>query len=423
MYSLAMMTTRLRLEGSVLSDTGNVRQNNEDSYFFDTELGLFAVADGMGGHAGGEVASRMAVEALERAARRGIPDAAYLADQSLAGRQQILDWLTVTIDAMNLELQAKVEQDPRLTGMGCTLDVVLFRRSGVFTAHVGDSRSYLLRQGRLFQLTQDHTLGQMMVLAGVITPEEAEKHPQRHVLTRALGPFPRVDIDTSYFETAPGDCYLLCSDGLYGDLSEEYLQTQLMSQPPQQAMQTLMQAALAAGGRDNITGMVVSVTDCRSTQPVIIGSNAALVAMARSPIFSTFTWHEMVSIQKIAIGRVLAAGEDLITQGGTCDFVGLNVDGEHLILADGNPVGVGFPGDPFGELSLSPEPAKLTVRAQTPLTVLEFPLDRVRDLIASEPELGVKVAMAALAHVTNRVRILGGTLARYHQVYGPPPEA
>lgn len=413
----------LRLEGCALSDTGNVRQNNEDSYYYDAGMQLFAVADGMGGHHGGEIASRMAVEALARAAQRGIPDGEYQRDRSLAGRQQIFDWLTATINEMNLEMQAHMNVDKRVRGMGCTLDVVLFRQNGVFLAHVGDSRCYLLRQGELYQLTEDHTLGTMLQQSGVISEEEAANHPQRHVLTRALGPFPTVEIDTSYFETGVGDKFLLCSDGLYGDLGREQILSLLTTHPPERATHELVQTALSQGGHDNITALVVSVADCGAHAPSIIGSEEALTAMARAQLFAGFTWHELMSIQKIAVGRVYAAGETLMQQDALCQNVWLSVYGEHSVYSHDVHVVDRGPGESFGQNILVPMPATLTVRAKTDLTVLEFPLPQIQQLVAGEPVLGVKLLQAALLQTSGHMGRLVSSVMRYRQLYGPLPDA
>lgn len=419
--SSGMNPISLRLEGAALSDTGNVRKNNEDSYYYDPGLQLFAVADGMGGHKGGEVASRIAVEALARAAQRGIPDEEYQRHRSLAGRRQIFNWLTATIEGISLEMQAYVNQDPSVRGMGCTLDVILIRQNGVFIAHIGDSRCYVLRQGELNQLTEDHTLGAMLLQTGAITEEQAANHPHRHVLTRALGPFPRVELDTSYLEIRAGDVFLLCSDGLYDEVSAEQIHS-LLGQPPEPAAQQLIQAALGHGGRDNVTAMVVAVTEYEAMSATIIGSDEALTAMARAPLFHNLTWHELFRMQKIAVARVYAAGDSLMEQGEPCHFIRLNVHGTISVFIDGVHMLDSGPGESFGQNILEPMTASLTVRAHTEVTVLEFPVEQIKRLVADEPVLGVKLLQAAFARTMQHVNGLVSSMTRYRRLYGPLPD-
>ena len=244
-----------RLQSAALTDVGRKRENNEDTFTADPVLGLYAVADGMGGHAGGEVASQMAIDLLRRALLEA-PDAAFLQFPTVANRRRLLDWLAQTIQKINAAMQARSQEDSALTGMGCTLDVVLIRGAGVFTAHVGDSRIYLLRAGGLYQLTEDHSFGQLLLTTGGLTPEQVAKHPQRNVLTRALGPFPSVQIDTAYFEIDAGDVFLLCSDGLYNEVPDPQLK-ELLTHGPDKAVPELIQTALDAGGRDNVTAVMI----------------------------------------------------------------------------------------------------------------------------------------------------------------------
>src|SRR6266545_3809540 len=180
-----------------MTDPGRKRRRNEDAYV--VEPPLFAVADGMGGAQAGEVASRLAAAALKE---RGAT--------TLTGSERIV----ALIQEANRRVYDRSNEDPSASGMGTTITVALVGDGQVAFGHVGDSRAYLIRDGSMEQLTEDHSLVAELMRSGKLSPEEAETHPQRSVITRALGTDPDVDVDTFSVETKPGDLFLLCSDGL-----------------------------------------------------------------------------------------------------------------------------------------------------------------------------------------------------------------
>ena len=186
-----------RLKTASVTDTGRRRRHNEDAYV--SEPPLFAVADGMGGAQAGELASSLAAAALRDEA------------SELAGGEERVDDL---IQEANRRVYQRQSQDASASGMGTTMTVALVEDGRVAIGHVGDSRAYLIRDRKLEQLTEDHSLVAELVRSGKLSPEEAEGHPQRSVITRALGTDPDVDVDTFSVETKPGDLFLLCSDGL-----------------------------------------------------------------------------------------------------------------------------------------------------------------------------------------------------------------
>jgi serine/threonine protein phosphatase PrpC len=227
------------------TDPGRQRVGNEDNAL--VQAPLFVVADGMGGAQAGEVASRIAVDAFER----GLPDAGppetRLADRVREANRQIYE--------RSLE-----EQDR--AGMGTTLTAAYLDDAGLTIAHVGDSRAYLFREGALARLTHDHSLVEELVKQGKLTAEEAAEHPQRSIITRALGPEPEVEVDTDTHEVQPGDVILLCSDGLTTMVSEERVAEILASaQSLDQAAQELIDEANQAGGRDNITVILLRLEE------------------------------------------------------------------------------------------------------------------------------------------------------------------
>jgi len=220
------------------TDTGRKRRRNEDAYV--VEPPLFAIADGMGGAQAGELASSLAAGAVRE-------------DEAAAGSGERR--VAELIQEANRRVYERSSQDAAASGMGTTMTVAFVGDANVAFGHVGDSRAYLIRDGKLEQLTEDHSLVAELVRSGKLSPEEAETHPQRSVITRALGTDPDVDVDTFSIETAPGDLFMLCSDGLTSMVEDDViLQTiEKNRENLQTAAKALIRAANKGGGEDNIT--------------------------------------------------------------------------------------------------------------------------------------------------------------------------
>jgi protein phosphatase len=233
-------------ESAGVTDPGRVRRRNEDSYVCDPPL--FAVADGMGGAQAGELASRIAVAAFREAGAADLLDAQAR--------------LRSIIQEANRRIYARAARDPEVSGMGTTVTAALLAGEAVALGHVGDSRAYRIRDGGLEQLTNDHSLVADLVRSGRLSPEEAELHPQRSVITRALGTDPAVEIDSFSVEARDGDVYLLCSDGLTTMLDETtVLRTVAESADLATAARALVGSANREGGEDNITVVLFSLAE------------------------------------------------------------------------------------------------------------------------------------------------------------------
>jgi protein phosphatase len=259
----------LTLRYAARSDRGLIREGNEDSVYAGPRL--LAVADGMGGMAAGEVASNIVVRALEPL------------DEDVSS-SDLVDALRGAIGHANQQLRDAVEANPALEGMGTTLTALLFSGTRLALAHVGDSRAYALRGGELHQITRDDTYVQMLVDEGRITPDEANTHPQRSLLTRALDGR-EVEPEFSVREARPGDRYMICSDGLSSVVSMETIAEAMQIEDPGQAANRLIQLALRGGGPDNITVIVADILDDRlaDNAPVVGGAAARDRSSAASP--------------------------------------------------------------------------------------------------------------------------------------------
>jgi serine/threonine protein phosphatase PrpC len=233
------------------TDTGRQRHANEDSYY--AKAPLFAVADGMGGAQAGEVASRIAAGAFERGPRND--------DASAEGQ------LEQIAQQANRRIHRLAQEDSSRAGMGTTLTAALVRNDEVAFGHVGDSRAYLLRDGQLKRLTKDHSLVEELRRQGRLTEEQAEEHPQRSIITRALGPEPSVNVDTMTFPARDGDVFLICSDGLTTMVSDDEIRDILVdARSLRSAVNRLVDAANRGGGRDNITAVAFRLADAEARE-------------------------------------------------------------------------------------------------------------------------------------------------------------
>lgn len=272
----------MAFEGSsaAVSHTGKVRSNNQDSGFAGSNL--FVVADGMGGHAGGDVASSIAVRELEPL------DGAY------GGPEEAATALSETLSHTAAELITVVATRPELAGMGTTVSALLMVDDYAVIAHIGDSRIYLLRDGQLTQITTDHTFVQRLVDSGRITPEEARYHPRRSVLMRVLGDMDaHPEIDTITMQTQPGDRWLLCSDGLCGVVDDAHTgKTLAQGLTPGRTADLLLRQALDAGAPDNVTVVIVDVGGSHavfSGTATIVGSASSSLPVEVSASRATLT--------------------------------------------------------------------------------------------------------------------------------------
>ncbi len=249
---------QLRVEVAGETNVGRKRQHNEDNFGLLGEHGLYIVADGMGGHASGEVASQLAIETVKEFfdATADDPERTwpYKMDRSKGYEE---NRLIVAIKLANLRIFEKAQTDPRTRGMGTTIVGVFTVEDGVYTAHVGDSRAYRVRDGKLEQVTEDHSLLNDYIKMKHLTPEEIANFPHKNVIVRALGMKETVKVDTRFEQPKAGDTYLICSDGLSGPVTDPEIESIIVSSPDlKTAAHRLIEKANENGGPDNITAVL-----------------------------------------------------------------------------------------------------------------------------------------------------------------------
>jgi len=329
----------LELRYAVRSDVGLLREGNEDSAYAGPHL--LAVADGMGGHAAGEVASAVTIASI-----------AELDSEEPGG--DLLKTLSSAVATANTRLQDKILANPAVEGMGTTLTALLWSDGHAAVCHIGDSRGYLLREGELYQITHDHTLVQSLVDEGRISADDVSTHPQRSLLLRALDGRSIAEPDLSVHDGLPGDRYLLCSDGLSGVVSDETLGDTLSRiEDPDVATRQLIELAIQGGGPDNITCIVADVVDTATqptatTAPVLAGAAANAGEPWRSadgtgpmgPLGALEDHHDDHMLPSRTVPQpVVTDDEDLTTQGelGSSPLMVASENGTHPRAARGRP--------------------------------------------------------------------------------------
>jgi protein phosphatase len=241
----------MRIISSGKTDIGLKRKNNEDAYLERLDLGVFAVADGIGGSAAGEIASGIFVETARDVFERGF----YSDTETSTQIQEVFR-------QANERILLNTEEYPDHRGMGCTAELIAFRGGRFFIGHIGDSRTYLFRDGELRRITRDHSLVQDQLEKGLITPEDAKKHRLRNIVLRAVGIYPSVELDLINGRIAPGDITLLCSDGLTDMVDEDLIREILGSALAlTDKVEQLVESAKTAGGNDNITVVLCEVSN------------------------------------------------------------------------------------------------------------------------------------------------------------------
>ncbi len=238
------MKTNVVVEASGLTDVGLKRENNQDHFLIDKDLGLFIVADGMGGHQGGEVASLLAVQTIQKVIKES-----FSKDKST----DYYEVLQRAYSEASRTIYDKSEADPRLKGMGTTAVTALFRDKRLYLANVGDSRVYLIHPPHIWQLTEDHSLLNEQIRAGLVRPDQAPLFSARNVITRSVGFEEQVSCDVIEREVEPGDYFLICSDGLSGQVPDRRICDVCLTLPFNDVSPRLVEEAKRNGGDDNIT--------------------------------------------------------------------------------------------------------------------------------------------------------------------------
>ncbi len=375
------------------TDTGRQRAENEDRYHVDTDLGLYIVCDGMGGHASGALAAETAIATIGTKLRQHADDIAS-AGSGNVGIERIVRLAEQSVQLACAKVHELAEGRDDARGMGCTATMVLIVGRRAVMAHVGDSRLYVCRDNHVHRLSTDHTMARDMVARGLLAPQDVADHPFAGALTRAVGIQPVVQVETLVFDLRGGDRLLLCSDGLHGYIdSHAWLAGELVDDDLPALVEELVHYANERGGHDNITALViaaeggVSVTD---TSPIDMKLNMKVETLEMIPLFGGLDLGRLYHVLGATRLIEVAAGENLLDAGDDLAAMYIVARGSlRANLAKGGSVRLGL-GDHFGSTTLlRPRPCRAQIEAVVDATLLELSRARFQLMARQRPYLGL----------------------------------
>jgi len=407
----------LTAEAYGLTDVGRKRQHNEDAFAVDGELGLFVVADGMGGHAAGEVASQRAVEVVREqlAAGRQVLEDLGQANNAEA-RAAAAALVETAIQRACAEVYRLAASDSTKRGMGTTFVCLVMAGTKGIVGHVGDSRVYLVRGGQAHRLTEDHTLIAAQVKAGTLTREQAQASQFRNVITRAVGIQESVQVDTLMVDLLPKDLFVLCSDGLHGYLADDELAPLTHSAELESLPKKLVGLANDRGGKDNVTVVVVGISDAGAAPEELEETTSRMEVLKSIPIFRHLTYKEQTAILSIASTKAFPAESEILTEGQSGDELYIVVKGRVRVETGGVGVAELRTGGHFGEMGLVDHaPRSATVRALEPTRAMVIARSELMQLMKREPILAVKLLWSFVQVLSDRLRATNNELSEVRQ--------
>jgi PPM family protein phosphatase len=393
------------------TDVGQKRDHNEDTLLVHTELGLYMVCDGMGGHAAGEVASQHAVKTVERVLREGkqtVDD--FLKKDDGGTRERLVQLVENAVNTACSEIFTMATADSGKAGMGTTLVMMLVAGGKGLMAHVGDSRLYMVRAGQIHQLTEDHSYTTEMIKRGKMTREQARSSPYANVITRAVGIQKTVQVDTLLFDIIPGDTFLLCSDGLHGYTEDPNdLAEMLSNEDVEVVSKNLIDVANTRGGKDNITAVVLRAVadqeDLASEESRASEVNLKLETLKKIPLFRYLTYQELVKVLNITYLETYDANATIIKEGDNGEELYIVLAGRVSVSRNGTEIVELHPGVHFGEMALVDQsPRSATVKAKDATRLLVVQRRSFYTLIRKEPVLAVKLLWSFVQVLSRRLR-------------------
>ena len=404
----------MELSFAAATDLGRQRDHNEDNFLIDKKLRLFMVADGMGGHAAGEIASSIAVHEIRDAVNnnRDLIDR-YRVDHPGVQAYEILQVLEHAVQAACGAVHTRAQSEPDKRGMGTTATVLLVAGAGDhlrgFIAHVGDSRVYLVRQTQCHVLTEDHSLMNELVRRGKLNREQIESSPYKqykNAVTRAVGVYGSVEVDTFDFDILPGDRFLLCSDGMYAYVNEQDLPKQLADGDVKDVPKRLIDVANTGGGHDNITAVVIRVGDTTTQTPARnTDASQKLDALKGMQMFRYLSYKELVQVAAIAETVDHKRDQVIFSLGQAGDAMYIVVRGKVKLTKDSTTVAELGRGMHFGEMSLIDRSVRsLTATAIEDTQLVAIYRKDFYEIIKREPASAVKMLWAFVQVLGHRLR-------------------
>jgi PPM family protein phosphatase len=406
----------MELTFAAATDVGRQRDHNEDNFLVDKKLQLFIVADGMGGHAAGEVASSITVHQLRDAvyANRDLLDRFQSSSSDVQG-VEILQMLEHAVQAACGAVYERAQSENDKRGMGTTVSVLLIvngpENPHGFIAHVGDSRIYLTRSQQAHQLTEDHSLMNELIKRGKIKPGEIDNSPYKqfkNAVTRAVGVYASVEVDTFDFDIFPGDHFLLCSDGMYAYLDDRDLPRLLSEGDIRSAPKRLIQIANEGGGHDNITSIVLRVGDDSPSQTAdsrVADLSLKMEVLKAMPLFRYLSYKELVRVLNITQTVEFDTGDVVMQEGQPGETMYVVIDGSVRVHKNDLTIATLDKGQHVGEMALvDRSPRSLSATAEEPSRLLAIRRKEFYEIIKKEPGLAVKLLWSFVQVLTDRLR-------------------
>ena len=390
------------------TDVGNVREHNEDNFLVDKKLSLFIVADGMGGHAAGEVASAIAVRTIHEEIKRErdlLTD--FLAGARGASRvtnKDILALMEHAVQRACARIHEEAQADAQKRGMGTTLSALIILGTRGFIAHVGDSRIYMARNGGVQQVTDDHTVFNELVKRGKLTREQIEKVGHKNAITRAVGVYERVDVDTLMIEVLPGDQFLLATDGLTGYLESTEELIPYVAQDGDGATKSLVDLAKVRGGKDNITVVLVRLGGEAKDDERAKRLALKREVLGRMPLFARLGDRELLRVMQACEVRTFDDATVVIREGDKGDELFIVLSGKVIISRGGETLTRLGAGEHFGEMALiRAVPRSATVTSDGGAELIVIRRTDFFEILRSEHEIAVKMLWQFLGVLADRL--------------------
>ena len=387
---------------------GKVREHNEDAVLRLAKVPAFIVADGMGGPGAGDVAANIALSVVKEQAAQLIECNRRVADERTTEHRLALGRaLDHVFNESGRRISAEAQRLGR-PGMGATMILATIVRNYAYIAHVGDTRAYLVRDGRVVRLTEDHTLAELKLRRGRISREEYEQSNDRHVLYQSLGAGVEVEVDLAQVRLVGGDALLLCSDGLTRAIEEQAIADNIDASDLSRSMRRLVALANKQGAPDNVSAVLVGVEADKGDEPL-----EAITDVMRSVfLFEKLSEQERLVIAPYLEEVTVEKGAVITSEGDPASTFYIVVKGRVRISAQGNQLVDVKPGGHFGEIALArPVDRSATARALTEARLFALSRDRFQNLLRQKPEIGARLAISLLDAVGDRLRDLSERLA------------
>ncbi|MBA3547362.1 MAG: protein phosphatase 2C domain-containing protein [Nannocystis sp.] len=377
------------------TDVGRKRSHNEDNFLIDKNLNLFVVADGMGGHASGEVASAIAVHTIRDVVFAERDLLTRYTDFDATAQMELCTLLEYAVHHASAQIFRKAQQEPEKRGMGTTVVALLIIGQRGFIAYVGDSRIYLSRNGVIYPLTEDHSLMNELIRSGKVRADEFAVSPYanfKNAMTRAVGVYEHVEVDILDFEILPGDAFLLCSDGLYDYLEDPEITSNLALANIEDIPGRFIDLANSRGGKDNVTALVVQVSHDESSATRAAQLHFTVETLRRIPLMDQLSYQQLVKIMNIARMQQFRVGEVVCREGSAGGDLYAVLDGAITLSRGGMPMSTLNAGECFGETDLiAGELARATAIADKPGKLLKIDRKDILEVLRRDASLASKL--------------------------------